>query len=896
MLRLALGVSGWIFAITAPGHSATPAPVLFAFQSGLDPSVQAAPTSQAPDGDSPSGVAFTPDGSRYLIAHRDTQNVLVYATATDALIAAVDLSGSPTDLAISPDGSHAATANVFEGTVSVIDLATLAEVSAASVSARPSSLEFTPDSARVVVVSGEEQVLDVVDLGTAAVTQSVAVPGVRDELREVIPQNATLLSGPPFRCINSATVAIPLTELDQLAFVDLNTGAVETLDTDFAPRGLDYLPALDLLAVAHVDFQYRVTLVDTANRSILQTVSYPTMLSGPVALKPDGTKIATAHGPLLHVADVATGTVSAGILSGFCVDVQSLSNGTQFFAAGTRSLLVSFDNPLQNSNLQGSLDIDLFDASPVDGNVVAVEVLRSEDKHRFDTALPTGQYLGASPTGPAVEADKPRRLAVSSDGQVAVTLNYLSRDLSIIDLQTLTLTGSVDLGALPQSVAITPDGTKAVVGQTASTIAVVDLAAQTVQQIAPPEPAGAPFTAGQIRISPDSRFAYVPSYASDLMHRLDLLSGAATPLSLPIGNIELTGTSDFFRDPAVELSPDGSLLAVCANQSNVVTLIDTASWSVRDTIPVGSTPSTLAFLPDGTGFVVGVEGQFLVPGTAELIEFFIDPNDVIEGNRIPLSSAPQGLAVDASGTRAFAIGTLPFNELEVADLLLNLNLGAVPLPGAPRDLVYDSIRDKVDVLAGGPQFDVKTPGLFQREAHLLRIDPSDLTVEDRVDLDFDCTDMQAGGGTLAVTAIDENFIVVKSQQDELEADVLAVSTSSGGTQSLQIDFGVGYAGDVYLLLGSANGNSPGLVLDGIPVPLVLDNYLLYTLTSANTGPFQNTVGVLDGLGRANCSLTVPAQTFTSLAGIQLNHAGLALDPFFSTVLDASNPVELDLLP
>ena len=64
-----------------------------------------APNGVAPEGDNPSAVSFTPDGSRIVVAHRVSRNLIVIDAVTRLLLREIPLSGSPGDLAISLDGA-----------------------------------------------------------------------------------------------------------------------------------------------------------------------------------------------------------------------------------------------------------------------------------------------------------------------------------------------------------------------------------------------------------------------------------------------------------------------------------------------------------------------------------------------------------------------------------------------------------------------------------------------------------------------------------------------------------------------------------------------------------------------------------------------------------------------
>ena len=125
-----------------------------------------------------------------------------------------------------------------------------------------------------------------------------------------------------------------------------------------------------------------------------------------------------------------------------------------------------------------------------------------------------------------------------------------------------------------------------------------------------------------------------------------------------------------------------------------------------------------------------------------------------------------------------------------------------------------------------------------------------------------------------------------------------VSLASGGTQSFALDAGTDWGGDLYLLLGSASGTSPGFPVDSVVVPLnPSDLWFVYTLLHANQAPLSQSLGLLDGEGKASASLTLPAGSPAELAGLTLHHAFVVLDlSALNHASFASNPVSLMLVP
>jgi len=100
-----------------------------------------------------------------------SKNVSVIDTANDKVVDTIDVGDSPSGIAITPDGSSAYVANLDSGDVSVIDTATNTVVGTPIVLGDPTGIAITPDgsSAYVTVESG------IFEIDTA--TNMVVTPG-----------------------------------------------------------------------------------------------------------------------------------------------------------------------------------------------------------------------------------------------------------------------------------------------------------------------------------------------------------------------------------------------------------------------------------------------------------------------------------------------------------------------------------------------------------------------------------------------------------------------------------------------------------------------------------------------------------------------------------------------
>jgi hypothetical protein len=131
----------------------------------------------------------------------------------------------------------------------------------------------------------------------------------------------------------------------------------------------------------------------------------------------------------------------------------------------------------------------------------------------------------------------------------------------------------------------------------------------------------------------------------------------------------------------------------------------------------------------------------------------------------------------------------------------------------------------------------------------------------------------------------------------LWSDAAEVSALTGGTIGFDMVCGSDFAGDLYLLLGSFSGTSPGFPIDGELLPLVvLDPYFNMMLSQPNLPPFAQTFGMLNASGGANASVTIPPGIASALIGLEVNHAFVALDSATLKVTLASNAQSLSIEP
>jgi len=205
--------------------------------------------------------------------------------------------------------------------------------------------------------------------------------------------------------------------------------------------------------------------------------------------------------------------------------------------------------------------------------------------------LSNGTPCGPRGIGTIPLAERPYAVAITPDGSTALVTRLIQSDVVFIDVQTRTPIGSVAVGEDPVAVAVTPDGTTAITADiNGESITFVDVTSRTVVGSIP-----APGDPWDVAITPDGTLAIVPTGGSDVDNLLFVDVAMRTIVdSLTVGSYVW----------AVAITPDGATALVTDRDADVVHVVDLASRTVVTSIPVGTRPARIDVTPDGaTAFV-----------------------------------------------------------------------------------------------------------------------------------------------------------------------------------------------------------------------------------------------------------------------------------------------------
>ena len=273
----------------------------------------------------------------------------------------------------------------------------------------------------------------------------------------------------------------------------------------------------------------------------------------------------------------------------------------------------------------------------------------------------TGKTLATLPVGAG-----PHEVAVSRDGRWAVVTNYGAQSpgnsLTLLDLSTLTVTRTIDLGAYrrPHGVQFIGASTRvAVTSEATQMLLLVDVARGGIDTVIPTGGRGSHMVA----VTADGARGWTANIGDGSVTEFDL---RATKALRQVAVATMT--------EGIGVTPDGGSVWVGSNDQHTVSVIDPADGKVAVVLPAPGFPYRVSISPDGKYAVVpqpmgGAIRIFDVATRKEL-------------GAVTLAGEPVGTAV--SGDNRFAYVSLQgTNEVAVVDLEKRVEIKRFPSGAGP---------------------------------------------------------------------------------------------------------------------------------------------------------------------------------------------------------------------
>lgn len=222
----------------------------------------------------------------------------------------------------------------------------------------------------------------------------------------------------------------------------------------------------------------------------------------------------------------------------------------------------------------------------------------------------------------------------------------------------------IEVGEHPAHVVVTPDGKRALVTNSEDNdISVIDVASSKIVGTIPTgqSPHG-------LRPSPDGAEAYVANVGDGTVSVIDLKTNSEAA-RIPVGKAPVQ----------VGFTPDGAQVFVSLRDEDKVAIIDTKTRKVVERIAVGDGPIQVHATPDGRFLLVANQGTEEKPGdTVSVID--VATRKVVA--TLKTGPGAHGVAVSSKGNLAFVTniydGTLSVLDLSNFEVLANVKVGKGP--------------------------------------------------------------------------------------------------------------------------------------------------------------------------------------------------------------------------
>lgn len=263
--------------------------------------------------------------------------------------------------------------------------------------------------------------------------------------------------------------------------------------------------------------------------------------------------------------------------------------------------------------------------------------------------------------------NEPYTVTINAAGTKAYVTNSNSTTITIIDITTNTVTGTITGFDGPSGMAIAPNQTTAYVNNyggpdgvgsgNGTTVRVVDLTTNTI--------VGSPITVGlapaSLAITPDGAFVYVINY-------VDGNPGTGTISIIQTSSNTVVGTIPGFSGPfAIAITPNGKYAYVTNFGSNnfspvgtTVSVVNLITNQISNTIQLGTQPSGVAITPHGSFvYVSNYNTLYLGPNFTDLtagqgtINIIDTCNNRVLPPIIVVGASPDAIVISPNGKRAY---------------------------------------------------------------------------------------------------------------------------------------------------------------------------------------------------------------------------------------------------
>jgi gliding motility-associated-like protein len=637
-----------------------------------------------PVGSAPQAILITPDGNTVYEANYASNDVYAINTKTNTVSAIIPVGSNPGGGSMSPDGSVVYVANESSNSVSVISTATNMVTNTIPVGVNPWGVSVRPDGSQVYVANAGSSTISIVDPTTNAIISTIPVgsspysfgsfftggAGCSQVLNYTITVNpgstpaitASSAAGAISGCAGTASVNpniqqftvsgnglkgnISLTAPTGFE-VSLSAGSNYSTDISIAPTsgtvGNTVIYVRSSATAAAGKISGNVMLTSSGATSLQVAVNG--MVNALPTVNPIQNQIVTNGSRTIAVNFTGTGNTYTWINNtpGIGLAASGTGNIPSFTAINTGNVAVTANITVTSVNKQADFEY------MTDGTSSQVSVISNSTNSIISTI-----DVGAEPYG----------IAVSPDGSTAYVSNYIGASVSVINLSENKVISTIPIGNGPIGIAISPDGRRIYVCFSLG-VEVIDASTNQVIKViglGNYEPAG-------LTVSPDGKWLYVADPNNAVLVIINTSTYKDTIVYFPTNIL----------DPAfnVATSPDGSLIYVTGANTHGIWVVDASSQKLIKTINLTLAPIGIAVSPDGSRIYVTDEYSNAVS--------VVNATDGTLITDVAVGTSPEGISVSPDGGTVY-VANVGSNTMSVINTSTNQVTATIAAGANPHSL------------------------------------------------------------------------------------------------------------------------------------------------------------------------------------------------------------------
>ncbi|ORJ53140.1 beta-propeller fold lactonase family protein, partial [Geothermobacter hydrogeniphilus] len=281
----------------------------------------------------------------------------------------------------------------------------------------------------------------------------------------------------------------------------------------------------------------------------------------------------------------------------------------------------------------------------------------------------------------------PQGVAVSADGSRVYVSCYEGLSVAVIDGTTRQQIASISLPFRPYGIAVNPDGRHIYVGDgQANGFAVIDAGTHQLTTTLT-----LPGSSRGIAVAPAGRYVFVAHFANDSISLIDTLTNSHVA-SIPVGS----------GPTGIAVSPDGQRVYVANQVDGSMSVIDTSTRSEVARIPLGGSPYGIAVSPEGQ--------QVYLSDLAGDRVLIVDPwqERITATIALPVNASPRGLDLSVDGGTLY-VADLGTGTLSVIDLAGQTVTAGITVGGSPYalgDFLPPGRGDRWQPIAAGGEYNL----------------------------------------------------------------------------------------------------------------------------------------------------------------------------------------------